>query len=114
MTSEEALEYLKKALNLANYPKGTAEDLLADDYAFSCLLQLSQDLEVLEILKKYLSYYSKSYYNNQVNYGYGEITLRLEQDNIWLNDERREQLKKDFNKVKEWLENDSQRSTKNN
>lgn len=62
---------------------------------------IAKDLEVLNILKKYLGY-SDSYYNNQADYGYAEFMLRLEQDSIWLDDEQREQLKKDFNKVKEW------------
>jgi hypothetical protein len=55
MTNKEALNYLAKILGLDNYPNGTEEDLTKDDYAFTCLYQLNEELNELEEYRKIMS-----------------------------------------------------------
>ena len=63
--------------------------------------EIEKDLKIVEIFKKYLQHY-ESYYKNQAEWSREEFRFILESDNIWLEEEQREQYKKDFNTLKEW------------
>lgn len=62
---------------------------------------IKKDLEIFEIIKKHLRHF-EAYYKNQAEWGREEFRFILESDNIWLEEEQREQYKKDFNTLKEW------------
>ena len=64
-------------------------------------LIIEKELKLLAILKKYLCYYD-SWYENQAQYDYEHIYLRME-NSPFANDEEKE----DLIKVKEWLKNES-------
>lgn len=63
--------------------------------------EVEKDLEIFEIIKKHLRHF-EAYYKNQAEWGREEFRFILESDNIWLEEEQREQYKKDFNTLKEW------------
>lgn len=70
---------------------------------------IKKDLEVLEIIKKYVSHYDPSW-SNQAQWNMEEFHFTLESDNMLLSKEKREEHINDFRKFKEWylkeVEND--------
>lgn len=94
MTSKEALDWFKRQEKRQNNGNG---DLWLKMY----INAIEQDLEILEIIKKRLNYH-EGYYKNQADWSREEFWFNLESDNIWLNEEQREQYKKEFNTLKEW------------
>lgn len=100
MTSKEALRYLTKALYLENYPTGTADDYLADDYAFSCLLQLNKDLEVLALIREHL--HSINSIKTRETIGLALFSKRYQEINKCGGDDMFVS-KEDFEKITQWV-----------
>ena len=62
---------------------------------------IEKELKVLDIIKKYLLY-NDSWYENQAQYGYEQIYLRMENSPFATDEE-----KEDLIKVKEWLKDET-------
>ena len=91
MTSKEFVETLIFAL------KEKSQDYIIDkDLLKEIVPKLKNDLEVLEILKQN-AIYRPSFYLNQAQWG--SETIFMNMDAVWGN-------KEDFEKVKEWLNNE--------
>ena len=86
MTSKDALEELRKM----NPQTTITNTLLIERYLDLCKEIVSKDLEVLEILRKYIK--------NKVDWN--KHILKIYETTIYAYDVD------DFNKIKEWLQND--------
>ena len=110
MTSREALdkikdwvEYITRLDYVEPIVRGEVKEALYNAYHKTTpeFKIIEKDLEILEIFKKHLQHYD-SYYKNQAEWSREGFRFVIESDNIWLNEEQREQYIKDFNKLKEW------------
>ncbi len=99
MTSKEALQKIDLTIKYGSM----TQDEINSYLEYKKIIE--KDLEVLDVFRRHIKHIP-NFYINQAQYGYEEYRFNLVEDSVFVDEDKKEQRKKDFSIVKRWYENE--------